>query len=72
MHMKCHTMSYSTPLEIFFHQDDENFDMWGNKSQEPKIPSKLSKASCMQMSLPFAFKITFEFFDPLTSLSMIP
>ena len=26
--IKCHTMSYSIPLEIFFYQDDGNFCMW--------------------------------------------
>ena len=27
LHIKCHTMSYCTPLEHFFHQDDGNLDM---------------------------------------------
>ena len=30
--IKCHTMSYSIPLEIFFYQDDGNFYMWEESS----------------------------------------
>ena len=39
-------MSYSTPLEIFFHQDDENFDMW---ITAPTYNGRLTKTVLQQL-----------------------